>query len=420
MSELAIRAVDLHKAYSITRAETLSSYRTLREDLHSILRGALRRGSGATREIVKALDGVSFDVSEGEVVGIIGRNGAGKSTLLKLLSRVTDPTAGHAEVYGRVGALLEVGTGFHPELTGHENIYLSATILGLRRAEITRKLAEIVEFAEIGPFLETPVKRYSSGMYMRLAFSVAAHLDPEILVVDEVLAVGDAEFQRKCLGKMNAVSQRGRTVLFVSHNMAAIQQLCGRVIVLDKGRVGFDGPTEEGVLHYMGISAAVAETDLAGRRDRRGTQRLRFRRVELLDAGGEPVTVALSGRDLVIRLHYEADAALDHADVNVAFNVRSPNGTLIANLNTTDSGGLRQPVYRSGYFECRWPRFNLRAGAYDCALYCAINGEVVDWLQNAFRIDVDDGDFYGTGRLVTRDQGDVLIDYSWTSGDRSS
>ena len=417
MSELAIRATGLTKHYEIAHTAGAPAYRTLRDELAAAARNLFRPSRGPARDTLKALEDVSFDVREGEVIGVIGRNGAGKSTLLKLLSRVTDPTAGRAEVYGRVGALLEIGTGFHPELTGHENIYLSGTVLGLRRAEISRKLRDIVEFAGVERFLDTPVKRYSSGMYMRLAFSVAAHLEPEILVVDEVLAVGDAEFQRKCLGKMSDVSERGRAVLFVSHTMAAIQQLCNRVIVLDRGRVAFDGATDEGIQLYMRLTAGNRATEMAGREDRRGNQSLRFTRVEFFDGDGTPVGVALSGRDLLIRFHYEADQPIAEADVNVAFNIRSRHGVILGNLNTLDSGFVRQPVHRRGYFECRWPRFNLRVGRYDCALFCSINGEIADWMQHAFELEAEDGDYYGTGRLIGRDQGDVLIDHTWASHD---
>ncbi len=241
---LALRVVNLAKQYRIGEAAGLN-YRTLRD----LLAHGLRRGGN--RATIWALKDVSFEVRAGEVVGIIGHNGAGKTTLLKILSRVTRPTQGYAELYGRVGSLLEVGTGFHPELTGRENIYLSGAILGMSRAEIDRKFDEIVAFAEVEKFIDTPVKFYSSGMYLRLAFAVAAHLEPEILLVDEVLAVGDAAFQRKCLGKMGEVAREGRTVLFVSHNMSAILHLTQRTLVLKQGRIVFDGPTPEAVDFYL-------------------------------------------------------------------------------------------------------------------------------------------------------------------------
>ena len=223
-----------------------------------------------------ALKDVSFDVAQGEVVGILGRNGAGKSTLLKILGRITEPTQGQAVVTGRVASLLEVGTGFHPELTGRENVYMNGTILGMKKREIDAKFDEIVAFSEIEKFIDTPVKRYSSGMYVRLAFSVAAHLEPEILLVDEVLAVGDAAFQKKCLGKMGEVAQAGRTILFVSHNMAAVKSLCGRGVCVENGRVSAPMPVDEAVEHYLaGVAGQIAQVPLAQRTDRRGSGRVK-------------------------------------------------------------------------------------------------------------------------------------------------
>jgi lipopolysaccharide transport system ATP-binding protein len=238
MSDTAIEVLGLGKSYQISSAARGGrTYKTLREDLMSLPRAFWSRIKGRREklETIWALKDVSFEVKQGEVLGIIGRNGAGKSTLLKILSRITEPTRGRADLYGRVGSLLEVGTGFHPELTGRENIFLNGTILGMRRAEVAHKFDAIVSFSEVQQFIDVPVKRYSSGMYMRLAFAVAAHLDPEIMVIDEVLAVGDAEFQKKCIGKMKEVGKAGRTVLFVSHNMNAVEQLCTRAMLLDKG-----------------------------------------------------------------------------------------------------------------------------------------------------------------------------------------
>lgn len=258
MGKLAIRAEGLGKRYRI--GEGQAGYRTLRESIMSVVHRPLQRVKGvfssnrvATRsdEAIWALEGVSFEIKEGEVVGIIGRNGAGKSTLLKILSEITEPTEGVAEIHGRVASLLEVGTGFHPELTGRENVYLNGAILGMRRSEIERKFDEIVAFAEVEKFIDTPVKHYSSGMYLRLAFAVAAHLEPEILIVDEVLAVGDAAFQKKCLGKMGDVAKEGRTVLFVSHNMAAVTRLCERAILIEEGQIKADGPAQQVVSKYL-------------------------------------------------------------------------------------------------------------------------------------------------------------------------
>ena len=262
MSEIAIRAQGLGKQFTIGGPQ--ERYKTLRNTLTDMALAPARRVRSALRgehrpkthnESFWALRDVSFEVRRGEVVGIVGRNGAGKSTLLKVLSRITEPSEGYAELRGRVGTLLEVGTGFHPELTGGENIFLNGTILGMKRSEIERKFDEIVEFAEVERFIDTPVKHYSSGMYLRLAFSVAAHLDPEILIVDEVLAVGDAQFQRKCLGKMEDVANAGRTVLFVSHNMAAVRTLCSQTIMLRNGQVAAIGPTDQVITQYLASSA---------------------------------------------------------------------------------------------------------------------------------------------------------------------
>ncbi len=259
MSDIAIRVENLSKQYHIGGPQ--ARYTTLRDTLTDTLIAPVRRaakllrgqatGAAELDETIWALKDVSFEVQRGEVVGVIGRNGAGKSTLLKILSRITEPTAGFADIYGQVGSLLEVGTGFHPELTGRENIYLNGAILGMKRREIDRKFDEIVAFAEVDKFIDTPVKHYSSGMYLRLAFAVAAHLEPDILLIDEVLAVGDAAFQRKCLNKMEDVGQQGRTVLFVSHNMPAINRLCERTILLDEGRIIQDGPSHQVVSTYL-------------------------------------------------------------------------------------------------------------------------------------------------------------------------
>jgi lipopolysaccharide transport system ATP-binding protein len=253
MTEIAIRAENLGKQFKI--GAQIERYRTLRDTLSEAAAAPFRRlragRSAAVNNVFWALKDVSFNVQKGEVLGVIGRNGAGKSTLLKILSRVTEPSEGYAEIHGRVGSLLEVGTGFHPELTGRENIALNGAILGMKRVEIERKFDQIVDFSGVEKFIDTPVKRYSSGMYLRLAFAVAAHMEPEILVVDEVLAVGDAEFQRKCLGKMSDVASEGRTVLFVSHNMSAILRLTQQTIVLEKGRMALRAPSPQAVDYYL-------------------------------------------------------------------------------------------------------------------------------------------------------------------------
>src|SRR5512138_841430 len=316
----AIRVEHLGKRYRIGAAQTKFRYGMLRDVLVDVAMSPVRivnalagkgmRGSTAT-SYIWALDDVSFDVEEGRVLGIVGRNGAGKSTLLKVLSRVTEPTKGAVTVRGRVGSLLEVGTGFHPELTGRENIYMNGAVLGMRRAEIERKFDEIVAFSEVEQFVDTPVKRYSSGMYLRLAFAVAAHLEPEILVVDEVLAVGDAEFQKKCLGKMGDVAQQGRTVLFVSHNMSAILRLTQEAIVLKKGRLIKRAPTQEAVDFYL--SSGQADTgERIWEADDIPASAAPFRpmSLRLKDPRGRVVDTLRSTEPLTIEWEYRLEAPL--------------------------------------------------------------------------------------------------------------
>ncbi|NPA93245.1 MAG: ABC transporter ATP-binding protein [Chloroflexi bacterium] len=315
---LALRVHDLGKRYRL--GLQMDAYATLRDVIaQALARPFHRKTQPKTEEdTLWALRHVSFEVPRGKVLGIIGRNGAGKSTLLKILSRVTEPTEGYAEIHGRVGSLLEVGTGFHPELTGRENIYLNGAILGMHREEIDRKFDEIVEFSEIGRFLDTPVKRYSSGMYVRLAFAVAAHLEPEILVVDEVLAVGDAAFQRKCLGRMSDVAQGGRTVLFVSHNMSAILNLTEEAIVLDKGRVVFHGPTPEAVDMYL-ASAMKRSGERLWNEDEIPPTAYPFRPIALRvkDAKGRTTDAVRSTEPITIEIEYHLDAPIQGLRVGI-------------------------------------------------------------------------------------------------------
>ena len=414
--EPIIEVKHLSKQYSIG---TDTTYKTLSESLTSAVRHPLKTLKDCRRpnDTFWALKDVNFEVERGEVVGIIGRNGAGKSTLLKVLSRITYPTEGEVRMRGRVGSLLEVGTGFHPELTGRENIYFNGAILGMKKREIDEKFDEIVKFSGVEKFLDTPVKRYSSGMQVRLAFSVAANMDPEILIVDEVLAVGDAEFQKKCLGKMKDVSESGKTVLFVSHNIAAIQNLCNSSLVLDVGKVVFHGDIQDGITNYLQNAQQQQATQLADRKDRKGNKSLKFTNVSFFDSNGNEIDNTLSGDDLYVRIYYIAKKELYNATVNVAFNVRTPTGYILTNLTSSDSSSQTMNVYRVGYFECKWSRLNLRSGAYDCNLFCTINGDIADWLQSAFTLNVDDGDYFGTGKMIDRTQGDILVSHSWISSE---
>ena len=301
----AIRAQNLAKLYQIGQRREMAKYATLRDSLAGLLRRPLGRASGGSADLW-ALNDISFDIEFGEVVGIIGRNGAGKSTLLKVLSRITEPTKGRAELYGRVASLLEVGTGFHPELTGRENVYLNGAILGMRKAEIDRNFDEIVAFAEIDKFIDTAVKFYSSGMYVRLAFAVAAHLSPEILIVDEVLAVGDARFQKKCLAKMQDVGQLGRTVLFVSHSMQAVLRMCDRTILLEDGSVVADGPSHKVVNTYLGKDqGAMGQREWLDPARAPGGEVARLRAVRVRDPEGVIENTVDIRTPITIEMEYE-------------------------------------------------------------------------------------------------------------------
>jgi lipopolysaccharide transport system ATP-binding protein len=335
MAGYAIQAHGLSKAYRIAADRGRSQYRTLQETLADAARRPFRPRSRRP-ETFWALDDVSFEVQHGEALGIIGRNGAGKSTLLKLLARITRPTRGTADVYGRMGSLLEVGTGFHPELSGRENVFLNGAILGMTRADIRRRFDEIVAFAEVERFLDTPVKRYSTGMYMRLAFAVAAHLQTEILVVDEVLAVGDLEFQAKCLGKMGDVLGQGRTVLFVSHNMAAISQLCSRALLIDGGRVFAEGPVGQVVSGYLSMVSREGGIDLRDRQRPAGTGGATLQWADVRSRDGQSQLEFSVGEDVVIAFGFRL--APDRLTAKIMLAIRASDGTPIALVSEDDSG----------------------------------------------------------------------------------
>lgn len=420
MSDVVIKADNLGKSYFISH-QTNGRYPTLRDVIIGKTKGLLsktRRAECDTSQNIEefwALKDISFEVKKGESIAVIGRNGAGKSTLLKILSRITEPTTGRVSIHGRAASLLEVGTGFHPELSGRENIYLNGAILGMSRRDIKAKFDQIVAFAEVEKFLDMPVKHFSSGMYVRLAFAVAAYLEPEILIIDEVLAVGDSEFQKKCIGRMRDVATEGRTVLFVSHNMAAVQQLCKRGLMLHQGQLMFCGTIDDTIRNYIGQVKTLTSTEVGKREDRTGSQWLKFTKVVIYESGGHEINEVLSGQDIGVRLYYESEKEMQNALVFVSFNVRNNQGVLLTNMNSFDSGFSRLDIYRKGYFECQWPKVNLRFGAYDCNLFCSVNDEIVDWVQSAFIMNVEDGNFFQTGKLVGA-QGDILIHHSWSCG----
>jgi lipopolysaccharide transport system ATP-binding protein len=357
-SDLAISAKGLSKAYRIVHRKTHPT--TLAEALTRKLRNPRRREEAET---FWALREVDLDVRKGEVVGVIGRNGAGKSTLLKLLSRITEPTAGEARVWGRAGTLLEIGTGFHPELTGRENIFLNGAILGMRRAEIVTRFDGIVEFAEIAKFLDTPVKRYSSGMYLRLAFAVAAYLDAEIMLVDEVLAVGDENFQMKCLGKIGSVVQEGRTVLLVSHNLQAIKNLCARTVLVEDARLAADGPTEEVLAKYLRTTVAAGERPTWQASPGIGNDVLQLERLSVSCRGGGWAGYR-TDQELVVEL--DVRLARVPSGLCIGFDLVRPNGAVVLRSYQTDLEPLLVPPIRPGRnrLSCVLPPGLLNAGTY--------------------------------------------------------
>jgi ABC-type polysaccharide/polyol phosphate transport system ATPase subunit len=361
MAELALRVDNLSKCYRIARNRPRARYQTLQEDVIGFARGLVSRTKRPqSDETFWALNGITFDVNAGEVLGIIGHNGAGKSTLLKILSRITDPTQGRAEVYGRVGSLLEVGTGFHPELTGRENIYLNGAILGMRRHEITKHFDEIVEFAEVEQFLDTPVKRYSSGMYMRLAFAVAAHLEPEVLLIDEVLAVGDEAFQKKCLGKMGEVATAGRTVFFVSHNLEAVSTLTKRTLLIDHGKLAFDGDTMSALSLYRSKHRSNSDGDYVG------PNLFGVTRVRVITS--EPGGIHRFGKPLIVE--FDATFKEEPKKGALSFQILDEQGRPIVYLLTTDSD---QKWTRPGKatIRCEIPRSRLYMGRYTITVHLA-------------------------------------------------
>jgi len=397
----------LSKKYKLRTAQ---SYLSLRESLS----GIFQSNSNTSRELW-ALKDVSFNVQKGESVGIIGRNGAGKSTLLKILSKITPPTSGHIKARGRVASLLEVGTGFHPELTGRENIFLNGSILGLRKHQINKRFDEIVDFAGTEQFLETPLKHYSSGMKLRLAFSVAAFLEPEIMVIDEVLAVGDAAFQKKCLGKMNEVTQSGRTVLFVSHNMGAIRQLCPRTIVLENGQKQFDGHSDEAVEFYLKESKAIADTiPLYERTDRKGSQSLRFQDVAFHVNGiQQPVLHITTGEKVAITCSFKNDSTLIEEEIELSLAFYNLTGNFLFACRSDAAGDRLLVKGQEGSFDCKFDKNPLKSGRYWFNVIAYHKGQILDFVVQAGFIDVQTGDYYGTGKIPAPGKAGVCIDYHW-------
>jgi homopolymeric O-antigen transport system ATP-binding protein len=367
------------------------------------------------REEFWALKDVSFDVPKGEVLALIGGNGAGKSTLLKILSRITEMTEGEVTLDGRVGSLLEVGTGFNQELTGKENIFLNGAILGMTRAEIRQEFDAIVDFAGVERFLDTPVKHYSSGMYVRLAFAVAAHLKSEILIVDEVLAVGDQEFQRKCLGKMKDVASDGRTVVLVSHNMAAITSLCSRAVVLRAGRVAYVGDVDHAVAEYSSREGTTLVGDVRGRRDRQGSGEIRCTKIALRDRSGELTRSVRANVPFEIVVSY--DARTDLRDVALSIDLELLDGTRLVTLYS----GFRNEAFPvaagAGAFSCHVAGLPIRPDTYSLNVFIGSHHGILDFVERAMSFEIAPSDVFGTGRLPERSHGPMLGDYHWTVAD---
>ncbi|HLH31397.1 MAG TPA: Wzt carbohydrate-binding domain-containing protein, partial [Terriglobia bacterium] len=331
---------------------------------------------------------------------------------LKILSRITEPSAGFAEIRGRVASLLEVGTGFHAELSGRENIFLNGAILGMKKAEIVRKFDDIVEFAEVGQFIDTPVKHYSSGMYVRLAFAVAAHLEPEILLVDEVLAVGDVGFQRKCLGKMEDVARGGRTILFVSHNMSAVESLCSRAVILDQNRIVCNGSTTDVIASYLSSFPMAACVPLSERTDRRGDGSVIFTNIELASGTLASTQYLQSGQDVQVSVDYTSPGARLR-NVELYIELYAQSGQCMLTLNNEMAGASFDSIPASGRLTCRIKRFPLSPGEYYITLFGKVNGRIADWVQHAALVTVEGGDFFGSGRLPARNEGGCLVLQEW-------
>jgi lipopolysaccharide transport system ATP-binding protein len=411
----AISVEKVSKEFKLGRSQGSNM---LREVLVNAFRSTWRKSAPADKKTLWALRDVSFSLESGQVLGIVGRNGAGKSTLLKILSRITRPTSGSIHVRGKVASLLEVGTGFHEELTGRENVYLSGCVLGMPKKRIDAKLDEIIAFAEIDQFVDTPIKRYSSGMKMRLGFSVAAHLESDILIVDEVLAVGDGEFQRKCLQAMSDLRSTGRTVLFVSHNLAAVHTLCSRAIWIDRGHLKQEGSTAEVVKSYLSAFSTTEDVsrDLTAVADRSGSGDIRYTKIEMLSADRSGTAAVRTGDSFVIRLHFEARRDVIQPIFGV--DIQTSMGIVVSQIHTYNSS-FDIPSVRSGpgYIDVQIDNLNLMPGRYLLSVFVANYGHIYhDVVPNCLVIEVQPSNRYGLIRGMTQNP-IILMECTWQMGE---
>ena len=428
MNEVVINISNLYKEYRLGTVGRGTLYRDLqsfwanfrgKEDPNSLLVGA--RNPNLEKRKILAINNFNLDIYDGEVLGIIGANGAGKSTLLKILSRVTGPSKGEIKVKGRVASLLEVSTGFHPELTGRENVYLNGAINGMTKEEISKKMEKILTFAGVEKFADTPVKRYSSGMHVRLGFSVAAHLDPDILVVDEVLAVGDASFSKKALKKMDSISkEQGRTVIFVSHNLASIRSLCTRAILIENGKLTYDGSPKDTVDHYLKKisqkSKELIEEKTENRKDRKGDGRLKIRSIDFFDKNGNKITDVISGEYIEMKFFYSLNGKINHTNFAFSVELHNSRSENVVTFEGDEMGVVYNEFKKEGYISLTIPKINLRGGTYFITFVAreGMAGQgwiVIDEMSNAKELTVLAGDFWKTG-MVNRSSSRALIDAS--------
>lgn len=408
MTNTAVKIEHLYKAYNLGALNSGS----FREMITQKFQQKILRKNTNPDSFFWALKDIDFEIKHGDIYGIIGKNGAGKSTLLKILSKITYPTKGNIYINGRVSSLLEVGTGFHPEMTGRENIFMNGSILGMKQKEIKAKFDQIVDFSGVEKFLDTPVKRYSSGMYVRLAFAVAAHLEPEILIIDEVLSVGDADFQKKSLGRMSEISKSGRTVLFVSHNMAAVQNLCNKGIVLKNGEVAFIGNQNDAVDFYLNTDQSKA-SQLLNRTDRIGGDLIKVVSIEITDLKDKPIDAVYCGQSFNIRLNFETSQPVKNKKVIPGISFKTTLGIPVFLHHSRLTKQIFNEIPEKGSFVFTIDSLALPVASYDIDYSLVIDDHVSDGISSAMKINVINGDFFGSGEVPPASHGVCLMKGNW-------